>query len=91
MKPISKKTLPILCIFIGLLTNIFAGESKTTDPADSFLDLWNIPQLYSDKDSNFINDLKLVGRYQWLYGDVDFDDGNYSDSEVRRFRLGTEA
>ena len=91
MKPIRKKSLIGLCIFIGSLINIFAGESKPTDPADSFLDLWNIPQLYSDKDSNFINDLKLVGRYQWQYGDVDFDDGNYSDSEVRRFRLGTEA
>ena len=65
MKPNRKKSLIGLCIFTGLLTNIFAGESKTTDPADSFLDLWDIPQLYSNKDSDLINDLKLVGRYQW--------------------------
>ena len=90
MKPI-RKPLIGLCIFIGSLTNIFAGESKITDPADSFLDLWNIPQLYSNKDSDLINDLKLVGRYQWQYGDVDFDNGDFSDSETRRFRLGTEA
>ena len=33
MKPNRKKSLIGLCIFTGLLTNIFAGESKTTDPA----------------------------------------------------------
>ena len=71
---------------------LIAGESSLKNNNSSSLeDLWDIPQLYSDSDSSLINDLKLVGRYQWQYGDVNFDEGDYSDSEVRRFRLGTEA
>ncbi|MED6299045.1 MAG: porin [Verrucomicrobiota bacterium] len=54
-------------------------------------DLWNIPHLYSNSDSLLVNDLKLVGRYQWQYADLNSDQGDWSDSENRRFRLGTEA
>ena len=74
-----------------ITTLISYGQDKPNNLNDSFLDLWDIPQLYSNKDSDLINDLKLVGRYQWQYGDVDFDNGDFSDSETRRFRLGTEA
>ena len=86
----SKKILTILTV--GALSfTVKAGESQTAEAKDSLLNLWDIPQLYSDSESSLLNDLKLVGRYQWQYGDVNFDEGDYSDSEVRRFRLGTEA
>ena len=86
----SKKILTILTV--GALSfTVKAGESQTAEAKDSLLNLWDIPQLYSDSESSLLNDLKIVGRYQWQYGDVNFDEGDYSDSEVRRFRLGTEA
>ena len=94
MKPkLSLYYKKILTLFsVGALSfTVNAGESQPTESQDSFLNLWDIPQLYSDSDSSLLNDLKLVGRYQWQYGDVNFDEGDYSDSEVRRFRLGTEA
>ncbi|MCH2025239.1 MAG: OprO/OprP family phosphate-selective porin [Verrucomicrobiales bacterium] len=71
---------------------LIAGESSLKNNNSSSLeDLWDIPQLYSDSDSSLINDLKLVGRYQWQYADLNSDQGDWSDSETRRFRLGTEA
>ena len=71
---------------------LIAGESSLKNNNSSSLeDLWDIPQLYSDSDSLLVNDLKLVGRYQWQYADLNSDQGDWSDSETRRFRLGTEA
>ncbi len=91
MKPKMKKTNLIYLVSMWITTLISYGQDEPNNLNDSFLDLWDIPQLYSNKDSDLINDLKLVGRYQWQYGDVDFDNGDFSDSETRRFRLGTEA
>lgn len=91
MKPKIKKTNLIYLVSMWITTLISYGQDEPNNLNDSFLDLWDIPQLYSNKDSDLINDLKLVGRYQWQYGDVDFDNGDFSDSETRRFRLGTEA
>jgi len=54
-------------------------------------DLWEIPHIYSNLDTFLISDLKLIGRYQWQYADVNSNQGDWSDSESRRIRLGTEA
>ncbi len=74
--------------------SLIAGEyssPKENINSGSLQDLWDIPQLYSDSNSLLVNDLKLVGRYQWQYADLNSDEGDWSDSESRRFRLGTEA
>lgn len=91
MKPKIKKTNLIYFVSMWITTLISYGQDEPNNLNDSLLNLWEIPQVYSNENSNFINDLKLVGRYQWQYGDVDFDNGDFSDSETRRFRLGTEA
>ena len=73
----SKKILTILTV--GALSfTVKAGESQTAEAKDSLLNQWDIPQLYSDSESSLLNDLKLVGRYEWQYGDVNFDEGDYS-------------
>jgi len=77
-------------ISITLIAGESSAPSKNSNP-NSLEDLWDIPQLYSDSDSLLVNDLKLVGRYQWQYADLNSDQGDWSDSESRRFRLGTEA
>ena len=74
--------------------SLIAGEpssASVNSNSESLADLWDIPKLYSDSDSLLVNDLKLVGRYQWQYADLNSDQGDWSDSESRRFRLGTEA
>ena len=81
-------SLPLISI------TLIAGESSSpsnNSDSKSLEDLWNIPHLYSNSDSLLVNDLKLVGRYQWQYADLNSDQGDWSDSENRRFRLGTEA
>ena len=81
-------TLPVISI------TLIAGESSSpsnNSDSKSLEDLWDIPHLYSNSDSLLVNDLKLVGRYQWQYADLNSDQGDWSDSENRRFRLGTEA
>ena len=85
---ITSITLPLISI------SLIAGESSSSSdnsPSNSLKDLWNIPQLYSDSDSLLVSDLKLIGRYQWQYADLNSDQGDWSDSESRRVRLGTEA
>ena len=90
----------ILASLITAITLLFssisliAGEpssASVNSNSESLADLWDIPRLYSDSDSLLVNDLKLVGRYQWQYADLNSDQGDWSDSESRRFRLGTEA
>ena len=81
-------SLPLISI------TLIAGESSSpsnNSDSKSLEDLWDIPHLYSNSDSLLVNDLKLVGRYQWQYADLNSDQGDWSDSENRRFRLGTEA
>lgn len=93
----SNKISPSLIAAITLpfsSITLIAGESSRPSEninSNSLEDLWDIPQLYSDSDSSLVTDLKLVGRYQWQYADLNSDQGDWSDSETRRFRLGTEA
>ena len=85
---ITSITLPLISI------SLIAGESSSSSDkaySNPLEDLWNIPQLYSDSDSLLVSDLKLIGRYQWQYADLNSDQGDWSDSESRRVRLGTEA
>ena len=74
--------------------SLIAGEpSATSDKvySNSLEDLWEIPHLYSNSDTFLVSDLKLIGRYQWQYADLNSDQGDWNDSESRRVRLGTEA
>ena len=74
---------------------LFISSSNAGDGAagqsSSFEDLWDIPHLYSDSETFWLTDLKLVGRYQWQMADVSSDLPDYSTNEIRRMRLGSEA
>ena len=52
--------------------------------------IWGITKLYSNKESSFIQDISLSGRAQFEYFNVDSDQGNADDWEVRRLRFGTK-
>jgi phosphate-selective porin OprO/OprP len=76
---------------IGLIaSSANAGEGAISE-SSAFEDLWNVPHLYSNPDSFWLTDLKLVGRYQWQMADVSSDLPDYSTNEIRRMRLGSEA
>lgn len=87
---------PVLAAFGGLvcLPVIQAGEAPAAAaPKESSIydDLWALTTLYSNKESAFLQELKLTGRAHLdLYG-VDADQGDASDADVRRLRFGLKA
>ena len=93
----SNLILPSLITAIILILSsisLIAGEPSVASDkvnSNSLEDLWEIPHLYSNSDTFLVSDLKLIGRYQWQYTDLNSDQGDWKDSESRRVRLGTEA
>lgn len=47
-----------------------------------------LPSLYSDPDNRLIQEIRLLGRYHWEYGNVSSAQGNYDGAESRRARAG---
>lgn len=56
-----------------------------------FNDIWKHATLYKDPANPLLQELKLRGRYQGQYWDVDADEGSQSDWEDRRARIGIDA
>ena len=52
--------------------------------------IWATTKLYKNKDSAFIQEVSLTGRAQFEYFNVDSDQGNADDWEVRRLRSGVK-
>ncbi len=52
--------------------------------------LWALPTLYK-ADSGFLNEIRIIGRYQGQYWDADSDAASESDYSNRRARLGLRA
>ena len=89
---IQKRTAKLISLIAGLgLITTAANAGEGTSDSSTFEDLWDIPHLYSNPDSFWLNDLKLVGRAQWQMADVSSDLPDYSTDEIRRMRLGSEA
>ncbi len=70
-----------------------AIESKSTPALESkeksaFDRLWELPTLYKNDESAFLNEVRIVGRLHLDEYMVDADQGYDQDWIVRRFRLG---
>ena len=63
----------------------------TEEPVDWCEKIWSIPTLYKNDEAAFLNEFKIVGRYQLQYLNIDSNQGGYSDWETRRWRIGAEA
>jgi phosphate-selective porin OprO/OprP len=68
-------------------------DSATHDEKEkSALDrLWDLPTIYRNKESDWVNEVRFVGRFQLDQYNVDSDLGHDSDWLVRRLRLGVKA
>lgn len=53
--------------------------------------IWDLPTLYKNEDSHFLNKLRFVGRFQLDEYNLDSDLGHDQDWIVRRLRLGLKA
>jgi phosphate-selective porin OprO and OprP len=69
-----------------------AGQSNTTETPLSVYDrIWKITEWYNDADNPVIQRLRFSGRYQQDYATVAADQGDASEWNVRRLRLGLRA
>ena len=97
-----KSKLPLfLLAAIALSGKALAGPSgggKTTLPpveeekkGNCCDDLWSMATLYKDDANAFMQEFKIIGRYQGQYAHVDSDQGDFEDWENRRWRIGAQA
>ncbi|MFT5110660.1 MAG: phosphate-selective porin OprO/OprP [Pseudoalteromonas tetraodonis] len=94
-----KKTiLPLsLLAMMALGGAAIAGSGKTViteppveEPCDWCDTIWSLPTLYKNDDNAFLQEFKLIGRYHGQYAWTDSDQGDRSDWENRRWRVGSE-
>jgi phosphate-selective porin OprO and OprP len=74
----------------------FAGDAPKTvievEKEKTWCDtLWDYPVLYKNPEADFLNEFRLVGRFQLDQYNVDSNFGHDSDWIIRRFRLGAKA
>ena len=69
-----------------------AEKPKTEAKEKSVFDkLWDYPTLYRNKDSDFLNEFRIVGRAQFDMYDLNSNLGSDQDWVVRRLRIGAKA
>jgi phosphate-selective porin OprO and OprP len=69
-----------------------AGQSNTNEPPASVYDrIWKLTEWYNDAANPVIQRLRFSGRYQQDYATVSSDQGDASEWNVRRLRLGLRA
>ena len=61
------------------------------EPTDWCESIWSLPTLYKNDQNAFIQEFKLIGRFQPQYAWVDSKEGDYDDYETRRLRIGGQA
>ncbi|MBP7950251.1 MAG: hypothetical protein KA004_11390 [Verrucomicrobiales bacterium] len=67
------------------------SEMAASNEKSAFDQLWGLATLYQNDRSPILEELAVTGRYQGQFWAVDGPDGNDSDWENRRFRLGLQA
>src|SRR4051812_20076091 len=68
-----------------------SAAQETAPEKSTFDKLWDIPTIYKNKDSDFLNELRVVGRFHLDQYNLDSDLGHDSDWIVRRLRAGIKA
>jgi len=95
--------MKILCrLIVGLLLSsivfqTFAQDKKSTtyrsriQAKDSLERIWEVFQLYDNKENSVIQEFSIVGRYHGQYYSVNAGHGSIDNWENRRVYLGAEA
>ncbi len=67
------------------------GVVEQAPEKSAFDKLWDLPTIYRNKESDWLNEIRFVGRFHLDQYNVDSDLGHDSDWLVRRLRLGIKA
>lgn len=66
-------------------------KAPTTAQDDSFLErIWSLPVLHKDRNHPIVQEVSIFGRFQFQHAEVWSDQGDKSEREIRRLRLGAK-
>jgi phosphate-selective porin OprO/OprP len=83
-----KRLLPAACLAVTFLqANLCSGQEGMLS-SSVFASIWNLPELYTTRESSIIEKFDLVGRYHGQFWSADAEGRSGAGWENRRFYLG---
>ncbi len=89
--PLARRLLPPSAALALAACPAAAQTSAPAAPPSRPSDLWDLPTLYQNKANPLVQEIKIRGRYQGQQYWLDSNQGQASDWENRRSRLGLDA
>ncbi len=82
--------IPLFLVFLAWAPRAQAQTaSQPTDKQPSIYDeIWKYADLYNDKNNRVVQRIAFTGRFHFDYASLDADQGDHSEWNVRRLRLG---
>jgi phosphate-selective porin OprO and OprP len=82
-------------LLAGLLAPAVAfGQDQTSSPSkeqETYKKIWKFAEWYKNEQDPVVQSVLFSGRFQYEYAHVDADQGNSSEWNVRRLRLGVKS
>ena len=84
-------------LLTGLLTPVAAfsaqaeASSQAATDADAYKRVWRFAEWYKNDQNPVLQSLLFSGRFQYEYAKIDADEGNHSEWNIRRLRLGAKS
>lgn len=79
----------VIAVGVAALTAIGPLEAGA-QPSETMDDIWKFSRWYDNPEARVVQNVSFSGRFQYEYADVDGDQGNHSEWNVRRMRLGVK-
>ncbi len=90
--PIRSEILLALTLALGLGRGVAAQDAQAAAKKTSvYEEIWKYTRLYDNGENPVIQRLALIGRFQLDYANVDSDQGDHHEWNIRRFRVGARA
>jgi phosphate-selective porin len=84
-----------LTVVLALFLSPFTSRAQTPGPAtkndDIYKKIWKFPEWYKNDQNSVVQSVFLTGRFQYEYATVHSDQGNHSEWNIRRLRLGAKS
>lgn len=78
----------IMCVVPALATAQTQAAPPATQPASTYDKIWRFTEVYSDASNAVVQRVLLSGRFHDDYATLDADQGDHSEWNVRRLRIG---
>ena len=78
----------VVCLSIAITLVAVAHPGAQDKPESTYDKIWKFAEWYEDSSNPAVQRVLFTGRFQEDYATVDADQGNHSEWNVRRLRLG---